>query len=138
MSVSIAYVSHIYCNCFIWILRMCCNGFSSVSCVFFCKCACFKCFVYLQTYIVSVVFGCFKSKSGIACPSLLSSTVSPLPRHLLPYILLRLESRYAGGWRRGRKHTLSPFVMRAGSASVQYFCYAGMLRWMLRGPGIRS
>jgi hypothetical protein len=30
----VAYVSHICCKCFIWMLRMCCNDFSSFSCVF--------------------------------------------------------------------------------------------------------
>jgi hypothetical protein len=37
--------------------------------------ACFKCFISLQMYIACVAFGCFKSRSGIASPSLLS--VSP-------------------------------------------------------------
>ena len=66
----VAYVSHIFCNCFIWMLRMCCNGFLSASCVFF-KCfgACFKCFIYVRTYVASIVSGCFKSRSGVASHS---------------------------------------------------------------------
>jgi hypothetical protein len=27
---------------------------------------CFKCFIHLQTYVINVLFGCFKSKSGVA------------------------------------------------------------------------
>jgi hypothetical protein len=37
----VAYVSHIYCKCFIWILHMFCNGYTHVSLVF-------------HTYIASV------------------------------------------------------------------------------------
>jgi hypothetical protein len=31
--------------------------------------ACVKCFICLQTYVASVVSGCFKSRSGVASPS---------------------------------------------------------------------
>jgi hypothetical protein len=27
---------------------------------------CFKCFIYLQTYVTNILFGCFKNKSGVA------------------------------------------------------------------------
>jgi hypothetical protein len=48
-----------------WML--CCNGFQ-VFHVFFASAlsACFKCFIYLQTYVANVSYGCFKSKSGVA------------------------------------------------------------------------
>jgi hypothetical protein len=57
----VAYVSHIRCKCFIWILHMFkwfWSVFASVSE------ACFKCFICLLLYIVSVSSGCFKSRSG--------------------------------------------------------------------------
>ena len=38
--------------------------------------ACFKCFIYLQTYVASVVSGYFKSRSGVASPSSLSAASS--------------------------------------------------------------
>jgi hypothetical protein len=53
----VAYVPHICCMCFIRMLRI-------VAMVF-------KCFNRLQMYIAIVVFGCFKSRSGVA--SLLST-----------------------------------------------------------------
>ena len=28
--------------------------------------ACFKCLNYLQTYVTTIIFGCFKSKSSVA------------------------------------------------------------------------
>jgi hypothetical protein len=45
-----------------------CNVFQAFLGVFFANIseACFKCFIYLQKYIASVAFGCFKSRSGIA------------------------------------------------------------------------
>jgi hypothetical protein len=44
-----------------------CNGFQVFSCVFSSVSeACFKCFICLQTYVTTVVFGCFKSKPGVA------------------------------------------------------------------------
>jgi hypothetical protein len=44
-----------------------CNGFQLFSGVFLSVSeACFKYFLYLQTYITTVVFGCFKSRSGVA------------------------------------------------------------------------
>jgi hypothetical protein len=70
----VAYVLYICCKRFIWMLRMCCNCFSSVfSCVFVSVSdACFKYFICLQTYVANVVSVCFKSRSGVASPSLLS------------------------------------------------------------------
>jgi hypothetical protein len=59
----VAYVSHICCMCFICMLRM----FAMVSSVFLSiSKACFKCFIYLQTYVVSIISGCFKSRSDVA------------------------------------------------------------------------
>jgi hypothetical protein len=59
----IVYVSHICCMCFICILCM----FAMVSCVFSSVSeACFKCFIYLQTYVASIISRCFKSRSDIA------------------------------------------------------------------------
>jgi hypothetical protein len=81
---------------FIWMLCMvhtyvasvlfrCCvcfyNGFKCFSGVFANVLdACFKCFINLQMYVASVVYGCFKSRSGVACPS--SPSVAS-PRRLL-------------------------------------------------------
>jgi hypothetical protein len=55
----VVYVSHIRCMCF-FMLRM----VAMVSSVFRCF---FKCFNCLQTYVVTAVFRCFKSRSGVAC-----------------------------------------------------------------------
>jgi hypothetical protein len=41
--------------------------------------ACFKCFNYPQTYAAIVVFGCFKSRSGVASLLLSPSAASSLP-----------------------------------------------------------
>jgi hypothetical protein len=49
----VAYVSHIYCRCFIWILHMFCNGYTRV-------------FLMFQTYVASVSFRCYKSRSSVA------------------------------------------------------------------------
>jgi hypothetical protein len=61
------HISHVCCKYFIWMLRMLHNGF---SCVFGCFCKCFRCmfqmFHLLQTYVVSVASGYFKSRSGVA------------------------------------------------------------------------
>jgi hypothetical protein len=61
----VAYVSHIYCKCFIWMLHMCLQWFSSV---FTCLCKCF--FVYkfqvFHLYVASIASRCFKSRSGVA------------------------------------------------------------------------
>ena len=63
----VAYVSHICCMCFIWMLRMVAMVFKCVSGVFSSVSeACFKCFNCLQTYVAVVVFGCFKSRSDVA------------------------------------------------------------------------
>jgi hypothetical protein len=43
------------------------NGFKCFSCVFSSiSYACFKCFICLQTYVVIVASGYFKSRSGVA------------------------------------------------------------------------
>jgi hypothetical protein len=34
--------------------------------------ACFKCFIYIQTYVAGVASGCFKSRSSVASRSLLA------------------------------------------------------------------
>jgi hypothetical protein len=49
----VAYVSHIYCRCFIWILHMFCNGYT-------------RAFLMFQTYVASVSFRCCKSRSSVA------------------------------------------------------------------------
>jgi hypothetical protein len=121
----VAYVLHICCNCFIWMLRMFYNGFQ----VFF-----FKCLICLQTYVASVAFGCLKidrvlhlevlKKIGCCIFHLAFyclALVSP-PRLLLPCFILRLRRGrdrgqwrgHAGGWRRGRERALSPSLTRAG------------------------
>ena len=81
----VAYVSHICCKHFIWMLRMFYMVFKCFSGVFASVLdRCFTCFICLQTYIASVASGCFKSRSGVA--SSLSSLfcclakVSPPPR----------------------------------------------------------
>ena len=69
---------HIYdASVFISMLRMFVMGFQVFLCVFASvSYTCFKCFICLQTYVVSVVFGCFKSRSGVAYHSL-PSAASP-------------------------------------------------------------
>jgi hypothetical protein len=61
----VAYVSHICCKCFIWMLCM----FAIVSSIFsyFSSVldACFKLFICLLLYVVSVASGCFKSRWSI-------------------------------------------------------------------------
>ena len=49
----VAYVSYICCKCFIGILRMFSSVFTSVSD------ACFRCFICLQTYVISAASRCF-------------------------------------------------------------------------------
>jgi hypothetical protein len=94
---------------FICMLHMCCNGFQ-----------------VFHVFFASVLDACFKH--FICCISLLA-LLSP-PRLLLHCILLRLRKGCATGWWRGCEHTLSPFVMRAGSASVpSVFLLHRMLRW---------
>ena len=60
-----------------------CNGFNCFSCVFASfSDACFKYFIWLQTYVASVACKCFKSRSSVASPS--SSSVASLRCLLLP------------------------------------------------------
>jgi hypothetical protein len=77
---------------YIWMLHMfhtyvasalfgCCVCFTMVfkcfSCVFAIGShAYFKCYICLQTYVVSVASGCFKNRSDVASPSLLSAALS--------------------------------------------------------------
>jgi hypothetical protein len=63
----VAYVSHICCKCFLWMLRMCCNDFSSISCVF-CKYfrRMFQMFHLSSDVCCKCVPGYFKSRSGVA------------------------------------------------------------------------
>jgi hypothetical protein len=81
---------------FIWMLHMfhtyvasvlsgCCvcfyNDFKCFSGVFVSVSdTCFKCFIYLQTYVASVASECFNSRSGVASPS---SPSAASPRCLL-------------------------------------------------------
>jgi hypothetical protein len=66
----------------------------------------FKCFICLQTYVANVASRCFKSRSGIASPSLLSATSSQclllLPasasiRYLLPLFSMLVTFRGGAG-----------------------------------------
>jgi hypothetical protein len=102
----VAYVSHIRCMCFIGCLCMvamvfkCFSGvFSSVS-----K-ACFKCFNCLQTYVATVVFGCLKTRSGVA---FLLPSLPGLAGH--PY------DAAAGFFRIGGAARPSPLVARVARA----------------------
>ena len=53
---NVAYVSHIYCKCLIWMLRMIYNGFQVFSGVFATVSdACFKFFICFQTYIACML-----------------------------------------------------------------------------------
>jgi hypothetical protein len=116
-----------FAHMFLNVLSGCCDVlqcFSSVSCVFY------KCFRRM--------FQSFHRSSDVCCKCCLNVSkvdrvlhLPPrllLPRLLLPCILLRLGRGRAGGWRHGRERTLSPSITLAGSASVHFFCYAGMLR----------
>jgi len=60
----VAYVSHVCCICVLSDVAHGCNGFQLFS-VFFSNVseACFKCFNCLQTYVATVVFGCFIPQS---------------------------------------------------------------------------
>ena len=69
----VAYVSHICCMRFICMWRMVAMAFKCVLGVFF------KCFNCLQTYVATVVFGYFKSKSGVASLLFPPSATSSLP-----------------------------------------------------------
>jgi hypothetical protein len=68
----ITYGLHICCKCFIWMLHIFYNGFQVFLQMFR--------FMCIQTYVTGVTYGCFKSKSGVASPSSLSTTI---PRCLL-------------------------------------------------------
>jgi hypothetical protein len=59
----VAYVSHICCKCFTLHVAYVNNGFQ----VFFASVsdACFKYFICLQTYVISVASRCFKYRSGV-------------------------------------------------------------------------
>ena len=50
----------------------------------------FKCFIYLQTYVTNVAFGCFKSRSGVA-----HVAMTPVAGGQLPAAGLRLLPRAA-------------------------------------------
>ena len=69
----VAYVSHICFKCFILMLRMFYNGFQLFSRRFFASVS-EACFIYLQTYVTSVVFGCFENISSVTSPSSPSAT----------------------------------------------------------------
>ena len=70
-----------------------CNGFLSVSE------ACFKCFNCLQTYVATVVFGCFKRRSGVASlhPSSVASSLPAPAGH--PYDAAAVSFRIGGAAR---------------------------------------
>jgi hypothetical protein len=82
----VVYVSHIYCNCFIWMLHMFCNGFSSGFRVFSSVSDTrFKCFICLQMYVANVSYGCFKSRLSVA-----HVTMTPVTDGQRPAIGLQL------------------------------------------------
>jgi hypothetical protein len=64
----VAYISHICCKCFYldvaYVLQWFGGVFASVLD------ACFKCFICLEIYVVSVASRCFKSRSDVASRSL--------------------------------------------------------------------
>jgi hypothetical protein len=63
----VVYVSHIYCKCFILMLRIFCNDFQVFLAVFASVSdTYFRCFICLQTYVASVASGCFKSRFNVA------------------------------------------------------------------------
>jgi hypothetical protein len=62
--------------------------------------ACFKCFICLQMYVASVVSGCFKSRSGVASPS--------LPSIVSPWCLVLLLLALVGQPNQRRKRVLPP------------------------------
>jgi hypothetical protein len=60
---NVAYVLHICCRCFICILHVFAMVFKLLSCIFASVSeTCFKCYIYLQTYVASVASGYFKSR----------------------------------------------------------------------------
>ena len=65
----VAYVSHICCKFFIWMLHIVAMVFQGFYVFLSVLDACFKRFICLQTYVASVIYVCFKSRSGIASPS---------------------------------------------------------------------
>jgi hypothetical protein len=129
----IAYVSHMWCKYFIWILRMfymvfkCFSGvFASVSDAYF------KCFICLQTYVASVASGCFRTKSGVTSPTSLSyclASVSPPPPDASSSFLSRCW------WRLGRHRS----HMSAGNdAAKQIACMGVRTPRPSRHPGARK
>jgi hypothetical protein len=95
----VIYVSHIYCKCFIWMLYM-------FAMVFNCFCKCFRCmfqvFHCLFFYVASVVFGCFRSRSGVA--------------HGIPVGSERGSERSSDGRRSGGADGAGTVKRRPGSA----------------------
>ena len=105
-------------------LNMLCNGFSSVS-NFFVSVSdvCFKCFICPQMYVANVLFGRFKSRSGVASPSSLSAAspqcllllLAPAGHPLPPPPLLdasdvRGSTAPRGGMKRHERRTVRPDV----------------------------
>jgi hypothetical protein len=77
----VAYVSHLCCS----VLSGCCVYFTmAFKCFLYVFAsvsdACFKYFIYLQTYVASVASACFKSRPDVVSPSSFSAT---LPQCLL-------------------------------------------------------
>ena len=118
-------VAYVFEICFISVLSRCClcfcNGFNCFSCVFASfSDACFKYFIWLQTYVASVACKCFKSRSSVASPSS-SSAASPrclLLRRLLPLLsmLVRFVAARAscGHAKLREKRTASTGVRTSG------------------------
>jgi hypothetical protein len=112
----VAYVSHICCKCFIWILHMFCNGFSNI---FRCFCKCFRCVFYLSLDVfANVSSGCFKSRIGIAHVAMM-----PVAGGQRPTAGLQLLPRAFLVWRASSSPLLSlPFLSfspsRHGSSSL--------------------
>jgi hypothetical protein len=60
-------VFHMYvCKCFIWMLHVFAMILKCFSVTFASVSDAFKCFIYLFLYVATVVFWCFKNRSGVA------------------------------------------------------------------------
>jgi hypothetical protein len=123
---NVAYFSYICCKCFIWILRMFCNGFECFSRCLFANIseACFKYFICLQTYVVTVASQYFKSTSGVVSLSslfyCLTLVSSPPPGAGWASTTSYSSSRCWWRWRRHGK--LAPEADGKGAGSPCEAC----------------
>jgi hypothetical protein len=121
----IAYVSHIRSMCFIWMLHMVIMVFKCFHVFLSVLGACFKCFICLQTYVTTVVFGCYKSRSDVAslllafcCITLVCPTPgvgkTSIRRHVqvLPNRRHRPHPLLSFGWHRSRMERMKRSAAR--------------------------